>query len=284
MRPIRNSRQAPQPRTSQAPVDQPQARRAGGDTRVTQRHLASRRAQLTVAAVLLVAVAGAAAAVAAGAFRDRTPVHQGLPNPTALPHPPAVPPGPAWVDSTRVSTAKGVFTFEVHAVITAPGTGSRDPQNPTKGLVTVPQMGGYYTLTNTGAEPYDLAEPVRLFAYWKVPRGFCARYDPYMVADLTANNIPVVQVGGGQELCPMAFGDSTLDTTPQTLQPHQPARLSILATDMALGQDYPLHVSKSDAAVVAKVTATAPAAWFASDEELSTSTDHSIATSGLTAP
>lgn len=183
-----------------------------------------------------------------------------------------------------LSTSKGLFTFEVHAAISAPGTSSPDPHDPTTALVTVPQIAGYYTLTNTGPHPYDVAEPVRLFAYWKVPSGFCPRFDPYMVADLAANNIPVVQLPGSQELCPMAFGDSTLDTTPQTLQPHQPATIRILASNMALAQDYPLHLSKADAAIVARVTATPPVGWFASDEELSTNNDHSIASTGLQTP
>lgn len=254
----------------------------GGGPR-TVRHPAGRRTRVTAAAVVLVTIAGAGA-VTLGALSHRTAIRPGLTNSTAGPKPPTLPAGPAWVDTTTVSATKGVFTFEVHAVITTPGTSSPDPQDPGKRLVTVPQMGGYYTLTNTGAGPYDLAEPVRLFAYWKVPQGLCTRYDPYMVPDLTANNIPIVQLGDGQELCPMAFGDSTLDTTPQTLQPHQPARITIMATRMAPGQDYPLQVTKTDAAVIAKVTATAPVAWFAGDEELSTTTDHSIATSGLTAP
>jgi hypothetical protein len=197
-----------------------------------------------------------------------------------------LPRGPSWIDTVQITNREGVsFTFDVRAVITAPGTSSPDPQNAARRQVTVPIMNGYYTLTNTSASAYDLGEPVRLFAYWKVPSGFCARWNPYFVRDIVANHIPLVKVAGGQELCPMAWGDSTLDTTPQTFRPRTPTSITILATTTGvLGQDYPLHLSPADAAIVAHVTATAPVGWAALDETLSTSPDHPIASTGLPAP
>lgn len=241
------------------------------------------RIATTAAAAALAVALGLGGAVASGAFRDRT-------LPPVRPHPAPsttrkLPPGPAWVQSVKFTTSTGTtFTFDVRAVVTTPGTSSPDPADRAKRLVTVPQMGGYYTLTNTSRAAYDLGEPVRLFAYWNVPSGFCLRFNPFMRATLTDNRIPLVRLPGGQELCPMAWGDSTLDGTPQTLRPRAPASLSIVTLPMALRQDYPFHLTKADADVMATVTATAPVGWFASDEQLSPNADHGIARKGIPAP
>lgn len=249
-----------------------------------------RHTPLAALSVLLLAAIGAAGVVASGAMRD----HTSAGGPTALTtgattaHPALahhLPAGPRWTTTQKLSTSKGVFTLGIHAVVTATATTTPDTGHATKVHITVPQIGGYYTVTNDGSEPYALAEPVRLFAYWKVPIGLCRRWDPYWVPDLTANHIPITPVGHGQELCPMAWGDSTLDTTPQTLQPGAPADIPILPTTLGvLGQDYPLEVSKADGAIVAHTTAKPPAGWLALDEELSSDSDNAVASTGLDRP
>ena len=243
-----------------------------------------RRSVLAALSVLLLAAAGVGGAVASGAFHGRTPATH-----TAAVaehrHPAArarhLPPGPRWDTTTSLSTAKGVFTLTVHAAITHPAATTEDPATPSKALLTPAQMAGYYTLTNTATTSYDLAEPVRVFAYWAVPTGMCNRWNPLFTPDLIYNNIPVVPAGHGKELCPLAWGDSTLDSVPQSLAPGAAATLSITPTMLGgLGHN-PLHTAAADAAVVAHVTAAAPDAWLAVNEELSTDPHHMVASSGL---
>ena len=258
-------------------------RTTGASGRVARR----RRTLLAALSVLLVAAAGVGGAVASGVFHGRTPAAH-----TAAVaehrHPGArarhLPAGPHWDTTTALTTAKGAFRLSVHAVITHSATTTEDPAGPGKALLTPAQMGGYYTLTNTATTGYDLAEPVRVFAYWTVPAGLCTQWNPVFTPDLIYNNIPVVPAGHGKELCPLAWGDSTLDSLPQTLTPGAPATVSITPTMLGgLGHN-PLHTGAADAAVVAHVTAAAPDAWLAVDEELSTDPHHTVASSGLALP
>ncbi|WP_270889600.1 hypothetical protein [Pedococcus sp. 5OH_020] len=241
----------------------------------------ARRVRVAAVAAAVVAAVGVGGAVASGALHDRT-LSPATPKPTTSTTR-TLPPGPAWVDSTTITTGHGTtFTFDVRAVITAPATSAPDPLDATKRVLTAPQMGGYYTLTNTSGSPYDLGESVRLYAYWKVPTAFCDRIDAVIHNDLVGNHTPVPQLAGGQTLCPIAWGDSTLDTTPQTLRPHTPASITILPTNLGFGRG--LHLSRADAALAVRVTATPPAGWIALTEPLSTSPDHRIASKGLPAP
>jgi hypothetical protein len=130
-------------------------------------------------------------------------------------------------------------------------------------------------LTNAGNAARDIAQSVVFFAYWKVPAGFCARYDTF----IALAQVPVPSIAGGQELCPMAMGDSTLAQTPQTLQPGRPVLLPIVPNVVGLRQDYPLQLSKADEQTALRATRTPPAAWAAFDQDLSTVEDTRILSS-----
>jgi hypothetical protein len=169
------------------------------------------------------------------------------------------------------------FRLDVGAVITTPGSSSPSSQHPGKYAFTGPTMAGYYTLTNTGNAAHDIAQPVVFFAYWKVPAGFCARYDSF----IALSDVPVPAVADGQELCPMAMGDSTLAQTPETVQLDKPIVITIVPNVVGLRQDYPLQLSKTDADTALRATTTPPAAWAAFDADLSRVKDARILSTNL---
>ena len=236
----------------------------------------ARRARLAGTAVALAVVLGVGGAVASGAFRDRalTPAHpvQRLHDPIPFVT------GASWVDTLKFTDKAGhTFVLAVHDAITKPPTSKPSPTSPGKQSVTGPTLAGSYTLTNTSDRSYDLGTPVVLFAYWKVPAGFCDRYDH----SVSLTGLPVPRVSGGQELCPMAMGDSTLATTPQTLTTNQGVRVSVTPRTIGLGQNYPLQLAGSDAALAVRIMSQPPAAWGAFDDELSTTRAGLVASKGF---
>ncbi|HEV7146160.1 MAG TPA: hypothetical protein VGN48_04085 [Pedococcus sp.] len=235
-----------------------------------------RRARLAATAVTLAAVLGVGGAVVSGAFRDRalTPAHpvQRLHDPIPFMT------GASWVGTSKVTDKAGhTFVLAVHEAITTPATSKPSPTSPGKQSVTGPTLAGSYTITNISDRSYDLGTPVVLFAYWKVPVGFCDRYDH----SVSLTGLPVPRVSGGKELCPMAMGDSTLATTPQTLMTNQGVRVAVTSRTIGLGQNYPLQLNGSDAAQAVRIMSEPPAAWGAFDDELSTTQGHPIASKGL---
>jgi hypothetical protein len=236
----------------------------------------ARRARRAATAALIVAVVGVGGAVASGALRDRalSPADPHPSTPT-LPHLPA---GPSWVQTGTVTDRHGnTFSLNVGAVITTPGNSTPSSERPGKYSFTGPTMAGYYTLTNTGSAAHDIAQPVVVFAYWKVPAGFCARYDTF----IALAQVPVPATPDGQELCPMAMGDSTLAQTPQTFQVDRPVLVDIVPNVIGLRQDYPLQLSNADADTALRATRTPPAAWAAFDSDLSTVKDTRILSTNL---
>jgi hypothetical protein len=238
----------------------------------------ARWARLAAVAAVVAAVIGLGGVVASGAFRDRTlPPANPLPTSAA----PNLPAGPAWKDNVQLTDAQGrKVTVSIAAVITKAGTSAPDPQDRTKRLFTAPSMGGYYTLTNHAAAARDVTAPVQFMAYWKVPAGFCARYNTF----IALGGWPVPKVANGQEMCPLAAGDSTLPGTPQTLTPRQPLLVRIQGVTLGVAQDAPLALSPADAAIAVRVSATPPAGWLAFDEDFPTGNDSRIASTGMPTP
>jgi hypothetical protein len=238
-----------------------------------------RRARVVAAAATLAAVLGVGGAVASGAFGDRalTPAHpvQRLHDPMPFMT------GASWVGTLKFTDKAGNnFVLAVNDAITTPGTSRPSSTAPGKQSVTGPTLAGSYTITNTSDRSYDLGTPVVLFAYWKVPVGFCDRYD-HSVA-LTGLSVP--HVSGGLELCPMAMGDSTLASTPQTLRTNLGVRVTVTPRTIGLGQNYPLQLAGADAALAVRIMSEPPAAWGAFDDELSTAKDGLIVSKGLPTP
>jgi hypothetical protein len=237
----------------------------------------ARRVRIVGAAAAVAAVVAAGGVVASGALRDRTlaPATP-VPTPTA----PSLPAGPSWKDTVVMTNTQGrKVTLSVAAVITKPGRSAPDPQHRTKKLFTGPVMGGYYTLTNTAAST-DIGAPVQFLAYWKVPGGFCTRYNSL----IALGGWPVPKVADGQELCPLAAGDSTLPGTPQTLTPNTPLLVPIEGITIGPAPDAPLSLSPADAATAVRVTATPPVGWLAFDEDFGRGSDSRVASSGMPPP
>lgn len=238
----------------------------------------ARRVRLAAVAATLAAVLGLGGAVASGAFRDRT-LSPARPTPTT--RTPSLPPGPSWRNDLRLTDSRGnTFTLSIAAVITKAGSSGPDAQDRTKRLFTTPAMGGYYTLTNDTAVTHDLGAPVQLLAYWKVPAGYCSRYNSF----IALGHWPVPRVSGGQELCPMAAGDSTLPSTPLSMPPRQPVLVPIDGVTIGADPGSPLTLSAADAATAVRVTRTPPVGWLAFDEDFSTGGDSRVASSGMPAP
>ena len=234
-----------------------------------------RRTRMVAAAALVAAVVAAGGAVASGAFRDRTlaPANPGPTTPA-----PSVPDGPSWKDTVSMEDAQAhTITLSFAAVVAKPGSSAPDPRNATKRLFTTPTLAGYYTLTNPAARPRDVTAPVAFAAYWKVPAGFCTRFDQY----IAEGGWPVPKIAGGQELCPLAIGDSTLPGTPQTLEPKKPLLLRIEATTINPAPNAPLPLSPADAATAVRLTATPPVGWLALDDDFATGSDSRVASTGM---
>lgn len=240
----------------------------------------ARRARLAAAATVVAVGIAVGGAVATGAFHDRT-LRPATPTPTPTTPVPSLPPGPTWKDDVRLTDSHGnTFTLSIGAVITKPGSSGPNAEDRTTRLFTTPAIGGYYTLTNDTAAAHDVGAPVQLLAYWKVPAGFCSRYNDF----IALGNWPVPRVAGGQELCPMAAGDSTLPLTPQTLLPHRPLLVTIDSVTIGVAQDAPLRLSPADAAIAVQVTAKPPAGWIAFDEDFPHGSDARVASTGMPMP
>ena len=243
----------------------------------------ARRVRLAAAAAVVTAVVAAGGVVASGALRDRTlaPANPVPVSPVPTTTAPALPAGPAWKDHVQVTDAQGrQVTVSIAAVIAKPGADAPDPQDRTKKLFTAPTMAGYYLLSNDTTSARDVSSPVQFMAYWKVPAGFCARYNNF----IALGGWPVPKVAAGQELCPLAAGDSTLPGIPQTLTPHQPLLVPIQGVTIGVAQDGPLALSPADAAIAVRVTADPPVGWLAFDEDFPTGNDTRIASSGMPTP
>lgn len=246
--------------------------------RARQYAVRARRARLVATAAVVAAAIGAGGVVASGVFRDRTLAPA---NPVPTIAAPPLPAGPAWKDHVQATDAQGrTVTVTIAAVITKAGASAPDPQDRAKQLFTAPRMGGYYTLTNDSAASRDVTAPVQFMAYWRVPTGFCGRYNSF----IALGGWPVPKVAGGEELCPLAAGDSTLPGIPQTLAPHRPLLVPIQGVTLGPAQDAPLVLSPADAAVAVRVTATPPVGWLAFDEDFPTGTDTRIASTGMPPP
>ena len=234
-----------------------------------------RRTRMVTAAALAAAVVAAGGAVASGAFRDRT-LAPANPAPTTPAR--SLPPGPSWKDTVQLKDAQGrTVTLTFGAVVAKPGSVGPDPRDPSKRLFTTPTLAGWYTLTSQAPAPRDVIAPAAFAAYWKVPAGFCTRYDQY----ISEGGWPVPKVAGGQELCPLAIGDSTLPSTPQTLDPKKPLLLRIEATTINPAPNAPLPLSPADAATAVRLTATPPVGWLALDDDFATGSDSRVASSGM---
>lgn len=261
----------PPPSTSLTPPDE----LVTGARRYATR---ARRGRVAVIAAALVAVVGLGGVVASVAGRDRT-LSPAEPRPPVV-RTPTLPAGPAWSKTASVAGRAGkTFTLDLHTVISPSPSTSPDPRDANKRDVTGPGLSGYYTLTNTSTTAVDIAAPVTVFAYWKVPVGFCDRYDH----SVSMVGLAVPRVNGG-ELCPMAMGDSTLPGIPQTMRPGIPLLVRIEPQTIGLGQNYPLVLSKADAALAVRTTSAPPAGWAAFDQDLSTTANTPIASNGVPLP
>lgn len=239
----------------------------------------ARRLRLVaVVAAVTAVVLGVGGVVAIGANRDRASVPGRVVN---TPPPPTLS-GHSWGQTATLTGRAGTaFRLVVRATVAHQSRHTTSTATPPAGkvLVTWPGLSGSYQLTNTSSTAYDLSTEVTVFAFWKVPVGFCTRFDQY----LAQANLPVPAVGGGQELCPMAMGDSTLPGLPQTLTPGQPLSLPLVPGYVGLSANLPAQLSPADAAIAVSATSHAPDAWAAFDAELTTRPDGIVMSQGLPA-
>lgn len=243
------------------------------------RRYAARARRLRVAAVVTAVVAvvlGVGGVVAIGANRDRSSVPGRLVNTT----PPPTLSGHSWQQTATLTGSAGTqFSLVVRATVAHHSTHTTSTASAPAGtvFVTWPGLSGSYELTNTSSAAYDLSTEVTVFAFWKVPAGFCTRFDQY----LGEAHLPVPAIGGGQELCPMAMGDSTLPGLPQTLAPGKPLSLPLVPGFIGLNRNLPAQLSPADAEIAVTATGRAPDAWAAFDSELTTRPDGVVFSQGL---